>query len=236
MEKIAILVTAFAVLISIGFLSSSFLSIFGNNEPNGEPPSINFFIVKPEIVNFGEASVLNWSVTGEHTEIIIEGEYVGYNGTQIIAANTNKTYNLTASNYYGRVNASVLVTVIRSTSSPIEFEVHERNNRLIVKQTDGNLKWTDISIISTSDLNFVACNSTLYPQAWSLLEANTLHAIVNGDVNNGINGVSNQLISESDFLYFEADSPKESTIIKIYHSSTHTLLGVYVIQSGVNPC
>lgn len=242
MEKSMILIFVVIALVAIGFFYSSFLSTFDDNELNNDPPIIHHFTATPEIVNFGEISVLNWSVSGANS-VQIDGiddsgmySYFPFSGSVIVAANKNKTYTLTAYNEHApdpainvaTSNTTVTIVVNRSTILPIDFETYEPHDRLVVTQTDGNLRWRELSIQSSTDVFF---HVGIMGDLKTYLLSNISHAIVDTDVESSQPGDSEGIIQESDYISFGADKTTDSVIIKIYQTSTNTLLGIYVIQS-----
>jgi len=119
MEKTAILLIVI-MMVSIGLLS-------GCSEQDSITPVINSFTATPAVINIGDTSVLNWSVSGATTVSINNGiGNVDLDGSYSVVPTINQTYTLIAFNLFGNSKKSIVVIVnpaeIKpdSSESPIE--------------------------------------------------------------------------------------------------------------------
>jgi len=124
MKKIAVLLIVL-MMVSVGFLSGCNKQTEQTSE-EGTPPIINSFTATPAVIDLGNATVLNWSVTGATSISINKGiGNVALTGSYTIKPMQNQTYILTAFNSYGNSSASVLITVIPEPSE-------EYNNQTVL--------------------------------------------------------------------------------------------------------
>lgn len=90
-----------------------------NSEPQENLPSIDSFNAVPEAIGQGEGSYLTWSVSGA-SKVSIKPEVgtVGPAGSQRISPDETTTYTLTATNEFGSVDATRVVSV-QEASGPV---------------------------------------------------------------------------------------------------------------------
>lgn len=130
-----------------------------NPTNQGSRPTVNFFNANPDMINKGESSSLNWSVSSA-TKISIEPGIgtVGLTGTQRIFPNQNTTYILTATNEFGSADATKVVYVQDSSAStssstqvssktlPAPKQLLPANGTAFDNSTSGTtLEWTAVS-------------------------------------------------------------------------------------------
>jgi len=82
-----------------------------------EELSIEYFIVKPGLINIGYSANLTWKVMGA-TNVSIDNNIgtVGLEGWQIILPKVDTTYTLTASNFDDEIDASTTIFVIEDNN------------------------------------------------------------------------------------------------------------------------
>jgi hypothetical protein len=83
---------------------------YGTTGGNGTPV-VQVFRIRPDVIRYGDSTLLTWQVDGA-TSIYISGiGNVGPTGQQVIFPVSTTGYTISASNAYGTVNSNALVTV-----------------------------------------------------------------------------------------------------------------------------
>jgi hypothetical protein len=90
--------------------------------PQNNPPKIDSFKVNPDAIGKGESSSLTWSVSAASKVSIEPGiGTVGLTGSQRVSPDKTTKYTLTATNEFGAVEASKIVSV-QEVSEPVSSE------------------------------------------------------------------------------------------------------------------
>jgi hypothetical protein len=95
-------------------------STYGTSGGSGAPV-VQVFMARPDIIRYGDTTILRWQVDGASSVYITGIGNVGPSGQQSIRPPATVNYTISASNAYGTTNSNALVTVTESpypTSPP----------------------------------------------------------------------------------------------------------------------
>jgi hypothetical protein len=95
----------------------------GEGDSGGEPPpsgapEIAWFLATPSTTVSGQASTLDWNVSGATSMSINQGVGTVVGLSVIVSPTTTTTYTLTATNAVGSVSADTTVTVVADPIAP----------------------------------------------------------------------------------------------------------------------